>query len=135
MKSVNKEIQGRIQYEEPTALTELALRYKHNHLDMANGTYILDSGPASQVGVMEEVSTMLAQNPASLPRKANNDPDWHLTANPCNMYVSMLRKLPEHGDLSLVPDYGTKYAAWTMRDIEPLGLFVCKKDRSGQTAS
>ena len=45
------------------------------------------------------------------------------------MYISMLHKLPEHGDLSLVPDYGTKFAAWTMRDIEPNGVFVCRKDR------
>ena len=135
MKSVNKEIQGRIQYEEPTAMTELALRYKYNHLDVSNGTYILDSGPSSQAEVMDEVAVMLAQNPASLPRKANNDPDWHLTANQYNMYVSMLHKLPEHGDLSLVPDYGTKYAAWTMRDIEPNGVFVCRKDRGWQTAS
>ena len=113
LKSVNKEIQGKIQYEVPSAMSEMALRYKRNHLDVANGTYILDSGPRSQADVMDEVAAMLAQNPASLPRKANNDPDWHLTADQHSMYVSMLHRLPEHGDLSLMPDYGTKFAAWT----------------------
>ena len=129
LKNVNKEIQGRVQYDEPTAMTDLALRYKHNHLDVANGSFTLDSGPVSQEAVMEHVASMLATNPAGLPRKANNDPDWHLTPNPHNMYVSMLHKLPEHGDLSVVPDCGTKYAAQSMVGVEPFGLYVCQKDR------